>query len=119
MTSFSLLEDGITALKPPGSVTGLEEALGPVSSLPRGVSISLSFRADAVDKHLLPDHCGLGMVSLRAIYSRGPSKIFCFIFIHHLIRVFIKRVPKLCKLWPQKPWKRLLHIKLLGLDAVA
>ena len=110
VTSFSLLEDGITTLKPPGSVTGLGEALGPVSSLPRGVSISLSFRADAVDKNLP----GLGMVSLRAIHTLwGPSKIFCLIFIHHLICIFIKRVPKLCKLWPQKPWKRLLAHKVV------
>ena len=114
MTPFPLLEDGTTALKPPGSVTGLGEALGPVSSLPRGVSISLSFRADAVGKHLPARPRGLGMVSLRAIHTLwGTSEIFCLIFIHHLICVFIKRVPKLCKLWPQKPWECLLAHKVV------
>lgn len=83
MTSFSLLEDGITALKPPGSVTGLEEALGPVSSLPRGVSISLSFRADAVDKHLpaRPLWTGNGEPQGYLLSRAPPRSSVSFLFI--------------------------------------
>lgn len=103
MTSFSLLEDGITALKPPGSVTGLEEARGQFHHFPEGVSISCLSEQMLLISTSLPDHCGpLIVVGLSTL--EGPSKIFCFILIHHLIRVFSKREsPKLCKLWPQKP----------------